>query len=328
MAENKSLWLLGASDPEMAAIERLLTSIGETTAHAVGSDGQRVHPGNAYRAIGYRLSRDDLDLSTRWDGPCYQVECGGDLPPDAVSIDHHRPGDPGYGRPTEEFLSASSVGQVYCHLAKLGKLRSELPWMVRGQAGQFVAPYTSPGADDPNWWVYTASAYIHCVPKDVVFTAAADHCLEPAYRGRCLGVDPDELMAWRVRTRAAFQNRSVSDVSVDVEAARKRLRACVELSDDVQATPTQATEVGGGPLGVGELIADLRGESIPELPEAAAREGIPFLATVKDRDGREKVILQAAPPELIRRFLAGEIVPNLVGMYGDPLRGLCGGYLA
>ena len=69
-------------------------------------------------------------------------------------------------------------------------------------------------------------------------------------------------------------------------------------------------------------------ETIPELPEAAAREGIPFTAKVKDRDGREKVVLQAASPELVRRFLAGEIITGLTGLYGDPARGFAGGYVA
>lgn len=93
----------------------------------------------------------------------------------------------------------------------------------------------------------------------------------------------------------------------DVEAARQRLREAVD--------------------GVIGTWADLRGQSIPELPEAAAREGIPFLATVRDRDGREKVVLQAAPPGLVSRFMAGEIVPGLKNVYGDPARGFAGGYV-
>lgn len=76
------------------------------------------------------------------------------------------------------------------------------------------------------------------------------------------------------------------------------------------------------------ILADLRGESITEgLLEAAARDGIPFLSTVRDLDGREKVVLQAAPPAMVSRFLAGEIVPDLVDAYGDPARGFAGGYL-
>ena len=37
---------------------------------------------------------------------------------EVVAVDHHRPGDPGYGRPPAEFLAASSLGQV---LALLGR---------------------------------------------------------------------------------------------------------------------------------------------------------------------------------------------------------------
>src|SRR5690606_5323560 len=38
-----------------------------------------------------------------------------------IRIDHHCPGDPGYGRPPSEFLTASSLGQVISELARLGK---------------------------------------------------------------------------------------------------------------------------------------------------------------------------------------------------------------
>jgi hypothetical protein len=38
------------------------------------------------------------------------------------------------------------------------------------------------------------------------------------------------------------------------------------------------------------------------------------------------VVLMAAPPDLVRRFLSGEIVPGLVDYYGDPARGFAGGY--
>ena len=74
--------------------------------------------------------------------------------------------------------------------------------------------------------------------------------------------------------------------------------------------------------------ADLRGRSIPELPEAAARDGIAFLASVKDKDGREKVVLQAAPPSLVRDFLEGRVVPSLKGHYGDPARGFAGAHVS
>lgn len=82
------------------------------------------------------------------------------------------------------------------------------------------------------------------------------------------------------------------------------------------------------PSSIPAEYADLRGEHIPELPEAAAREGIPFISDQTDRDGRKKVVLMAAPPELVKRFMSGQIVPGLVDVYGDPSRGFSGGYTA
>jgi len=147
-------------------------------------------------------------------------------------------------------------------------------------------------------------------------------------------VDPDALMRWRAKSRAAFQSRPVAAVLADVVAARARLL-------DAYGTPCRECGGRGGAIGGGSLeavgepchaagvhAADLRGPTIPELPEAACREGIPYLATVRDRDGREKVVIGAASPYLIRRFLAGGIVPGLVDYYGDPDRGYAGAYIA
>ncbi len=138
---------------------------------------------------------------------------------------------------------------------------------------------------------------------------AADHCLGAAYRGECPGVDPEALMAWRAESRARFQNRPVADVLADVEAARHIL--------------CSATSVLIG----GTLVADLRRQSVPELPEAAVREEIPFLATVRERDGREKVVIQGASDAVIAAFLAGAAAFGAGDTYGDPARGFAGVYL-
>src|SRR5690606_1710187 len=141
---------------------------------------------------------------------------------------------------------------------------------------------------------------------------AADHCLGAAYRGECPGVDPDELMRWRAASRAAFQQRAVEDVLADVEKACERLRAAPVVA-----------------LGESLAARDLRGEYVPELPEAAVREGLAYLATVADRDGRQKVVLGAADAETVQAFLE-QWAPRegLVNLYGDPARGFAGGYAA
>lgn len=367
------LWVLGASDPEMAAIEQLLVAAGEAVAYAT-VNGVRVHPGNAYKADGFISAT----VAAPWEGPVYFVECDGPALQDQCqwspdTVDHHRDGapperrrDPGYGLPPEEFLRASSLGQVISHLAQLGYGFPDWeaddtagPWSwgkpaCLGQAlnlpvvgvsrtggtavvttGETVAPdergsrYTTATRLSPDTYVL--------VPAELLMIAAADHCLESAYRGRCPGVDPDALMRWRAESRAAFQKRTVADVLRDVEAARAILRAAavapkrlvVDLLHPADREGYVAAASGSGDEYYDgyAVVADLRGRHVPELPEAAAREGIAFLAAVKDRDGREKVVLQAASPQLVALFLAGGVVAGLVDMYGDPMRGLAGGYL-
>jgi hypothetical protein len=233
-----------------------------------------------------------LDPTIDWtglDNPA-QVGCAAIV----ARIDHHRPGDPGYGKPPAEFLAASSIGQALTLLN--GRVRyTKYDQWISGHDG---CPASS-------------------IPTAIVLAAAADHCLEAAYRGLCPGVDPDALMQFRAEQRAAFRKAPVDQVLAEIETARARLRASNAhvYEDD-----------GDGIIGT---YADLRGESIPELPEAACREGIPFLADQNDRNGRKKVVLMAAPQgsDLVQRFMAGEIVPGLTDYYGDPARGFAGGYL-
>src|SRR5690606_4175915 len=123
--------------------------------YATDVTGQRVYPGNAYRCPVPEVPEGST---------VYAVECVGELPEGWIRIDHHRPGDPGYGKPPEEFLPASSIGQVLIELDRLG-VADRIP------------------------------------SKDIleaIRAAAADHCLAAAYRGECPGVDPDALMRWRV----------------------------------------------------------------------------------------------------------------------------------
>lgn len=291
------IWILGAPDPEMAAIESLLRECGERVEYALSDRGERVTAATAYRC----------PVPEAPEGATvYAVECFDVLPDGWVRIDHHRPGDPGYGRPPAEFFAASSIGQV---LDVLG---------------------------------------IASRREDVVLAAAADHCLAAAYRGECPGVDPDALMRWRVEQRAAHQGRSVEEVLADVERAREALMDApvVRLSPEPWEPAcgvhgrTGACWQSGGPdpsvrtdacYAMGDTLAvvDMRGQRIPELPEAAARDGVCFIASISERDGRIKVVCQSGTPEQIRAFMtAWAPAQGLVDIYGDPARGFAGGYLA
>jgi hypothetical protein len=183
-----------------------------------------------------------------------------------------------------------------CSLAHPSSVVTAAPlsgWTLRGER------YTGFGDERIPWAID--------VPEDYVLAAAADHCLAAAYRGECPGVDPDALLHWRLETRAAHQGRPVREIERDVAVALVYLQEALRIT-----------------LG-GVEVADLREEGhIRELPEAAARYGIPFLARLRDRDGRVKVVLQAAPAAAIEEFLAGAL--GLKDMYGDPARGFAGGY--
>jgi len=346
--------ILGAADPEMERIEAMLTRVGVRCGYALDARGSRVRGADAYSAVGV----DGTRRVGAHGEVVYLIECAVssesmlclDLDGcEVVTIDHHRPGDPGYGQPPEEFLPASSLGQVLAELARLGRLPPE--WPQRDD----WSGYCLGAISGPPWAVCTRSgekgrvvrwtvsdsvgldeqSTLAEIPRDLVLAAAADHCLPHAYAGWCPGVDPDELMRWRVQTRAAFQGRPVEAVLADIEVSRRLLR---------QANLGR----WGGSKGV--LCADLRpGKGVvcahhfkcdgrtpqcwadtPELPEAAAREGIPFLGVPRPATGatRQKVVLMGDHRgEAVRAFLGGwAAADGLVDLYGDPARGFAGGY--
>ena len=68
------IWILGADDPEMSAIETLLRECGERVLYAT-VDGQRAHSENAYQADA--LSVDFLGLDVYYVECKVANECGG-----------------------------------------------------------------------------------------------------------------------------------------------------------------------------------------------------------------------------------------------------------
>jgi hypothetical protein len=306
-------WILGASDPEMSMIETLLRECGEEVCYYTDAQGRRVHPGNAYLDHGVRYDNDSGE--TLMFVECLPVTYGNPL---VEVVDHHRPGDRGYGVGPEAYFYGSSIGQVvrlmakYCIQPREWQVEYEL-WRAYGEPGQLftlrrdhVVSYGATHDDGDHAFLWLV------VPTEILLVAAADHCLMAAYRGMCPGVDPDALMEWRMASRAAFQGRSVSDVMADVEAARKALRACIGLPSAQHP---------------GEVIADFRKhQTLPEMPEAACREGIPFMATVTEIGGRVKEVLQAASPEMTRTVME-EWRQAGYEVYGDPARGFAGAYL-
>lgn len=99
------VFVLGASDPEMSAIERVCREHDYVVLHACVR-GERVHAGNAYQADSINLAAYP-ELIPVW------VECRSkDYQDHHIIIDHHRVGDPGYGFLPSDYWPGSSIGQL------------------------------------------------------------------------------------------------------------------------------------------------------------------------------------------------------------------------
>lgn len=324
--------ILGAADPEMNYIEEILGDTGVLVAYAACEDPKtgkvvRVHPGSAYRAthILCPLGEDMIPIPGQTVSELFDathtltVECEVSCMAPALVADHHRPGDPGFGRPPAEFFSASSLGQVVVHLARSGQLNM-YGWRDRRDG----APDPAPGAIFPGkeggLSVFVGRRNMMAIiPKALVLTAAADHCLGAAYRGDCPGVDKEELLEFRVATQVAFRNSNSQDG--DILATRenvltdvRRAIAVLEAAPEVPGIPGMKDMMGYG--------------LIPQLPEAGTYTGTGYFAgpIVDPREGRKKFVCSGTP-EQVRAWLDRAEEFGLVDTYGDPARGFAGGYL-
>jgi hypothetical protein len=104
------IFILGANDPEMREITRVLAEAGECFTFARQA-GARVRARNAYDADGVseRLAKG---------AELIFIECSVRGMTATHVLDHHHPGDPGYECAPAEYLKGSSLGQLLTFLGK------------------------------------------------------------------------------------------------------------------------------------------------------------------------------------------------------------------
>lgn len=247
-------FVLGAPDHEMQEIRRICQAEG--FAHAFATcNGSMVRSEEAYYATGVRGVIPPGSRIVFVECQVLGLRC------DEV-IDHHNPGDPGYGKSPEEFLEGSSLGQF---LRRIGKEPTPLQRII----------------------------------------AAADHCLAAAYQGKCPGISPVELKAWREATRSTARAIPLPQLQSQIQEAALALQTAprIRLADvDV------AWFEEGAP---------------PEASEASAQTGIPYAYVRKDANGAVKSGIRSAPAAAIQAWLER---CGLKRTYGDPQRGFAGGY--
>lgn len=312
------IFVMGANDPEMSAIESLLRANQQQVAYAVNADGRRVTPATAYQAAGFVLADNPAQILVAGAThgadvptlvliecrvPNIPIECDGhdgQIWPSIV-CDHHRPGDPGYGKPADQYWEASSIGQVAA--------------VLDGNHGHDILNGGSSERAD-----------------ELLMVAAADHCLAAAYAGECYGVDPAELADFRIRQRAEFQKREVEELRADMEEALRALRNAplvfIHPAPDCWDNGSGWCEAHGQHADRCGAIPDLRGRFVPELREAALIARLSgYIAEVKEAGGRRKVVI-SGDEATVRAFLNSWAKSNgLAEIYGDPIRGFAGGYL-
>jgi hypothetical protein len=298
---KKLLTLLGAPDPEMFRIEQVCKLFGIPIIYA-RKGNQRVNPSQAKDSDPIEITNDYYEI--------IQVECRVPLKfksyfslPKIVTIDHHEPGDPGSEYGPSEFVRGSSLGQFLLHLSEM------FTFNKLADVGFVLIPDLSFSQPlvfyNDCWLIRDKSKNYYRICDDFKFAMAADHCLGAAYRGECPGVEPDQLMNWRLQIRSEFQKVPVTDLISKVRFAISKIKSA--------------------PI-IGPNIRDLRGEVIPELPEAGARVGEAILAgplEEKGKAGLKKYVLQFANKEQIDYFLA----MGFQNPYFNYERGFAGGYL-
>jgi hypothetical protein len=325
------VWVLGADDPEMAAIERLLLRSKERMEYAIDDFGKRVTPASAYKVE--KISQDALGSQR-----IYFVECGLAAENVGVKIDHHRPGDPGYGARSVDFMKAASIGQTISELARLGSLKLEV---TDCSFRTMLKSEMKPGDIfwNSGWYVCIGDVSdktiaIH-IPKKYMFIAAADHCLGEAYADQCLGVDRNSLFEFRLKQKVLFQSE-IEESEIDyleLQNLMELLRIKVDRAYNLLANAKiiekfyKKTSI---PENQQRRICDIRGPEVPELPEAATLYGLCYLASPAPRTGeRQKIVIGGyTTPAIVETFMAVWGPRNgLVEIYGDPTRGFAGGFL-
>jgi hypothetical protein len=333
------IWILGAADPEMAAIETLLHEGGQTVGYALDARGARVTPSGAYRAAAYSIEGEGINTTITAEC-CVTVECAlsplvesGQSP--RLTVDHHRPGDVGFGRPPEEFLAASSLGQVIDALCQLSVLPDS--WTLEPRSGHYCDSFAIHdwGQAEQRYVVVraTGDAFVRAIPHDLVIAAACDHCLGAAWQDQCPGVSRDDVRAYRARMATT---RPINPI--DPETYQLRFASTLHVLEDgatsgVRYVQLRHVHLSPGHEGPGwqTSVLDTRAcGHLDMLPDVASYLGVAYLTALTPRPGeRAKVVLGGATtPQMVRDFLKlWAPAQGLVDCYGDPERGFAGGYV-
>ena len=258
-----TIWILGAPDAEMTAIENLLRECGQSSLYGLApkmrrdpetgrlvvvcDDGgnpvyQRVAPGQAAAAAGEVYLTGDFVPRPLAGLEVVAIEVAGPWGPPA--IDHHDE-HPLASAPPREFMSASSLGQVISQLAQMGALpdhwlmeevidvRERRGTLAEAGRGWFVWLGLTGETQDGGGLGEFFVGQLTYIPRPLVFEAAADHCPAAAVAGQCPGVDPVPFSAFLAenKRRQYFPWMSPEDFARELSISRATLLAAPPVTE-------------------------------------------------------------------------------------------------
>ena len=187
---DKTLFILGAKDPEMDRIEHILRTLGLAFVYSKTA-AARSRSYNAYYA-------DYLPEERFYENKIF-IECNTSytLSGDIFYIDHHHKEDFGFHYDSKEFIKGSSIGQLLQMLLHnsfertVDTLKLEIVDKTNDTYGYFY---------DDTWYFKSNNDLVVKIPEDIVYEAAADHSLSEAYFGLCPGIDPQKMYDFRIRS--------------------------------------------------------------------------------------------------------------------------------
>lgn len=195
--DKEWIFLLGAQDPEMREIERIVTAAGIKCLHAA-RDGVRCSANHAYAANGaVLLGRDGQARPALLPpkAPTVMVECdlAGHAP--VARVDHHNPGDPGFDKGPADYLCGSSLGQT---LMLLEREPDDTQRLLAAADHCLTAAYQGecPGVD----------------PNELLFLRAS---WQAKMSGRTLGDVIDGILTAARRVRRKYDSESGLSIFLD-----------------------------------------------------------------------------------------------------------------
>jgi hypothetical protein len=364
---TERVWILGAPDLEMDAIEQLLDSAGEVIAYAQTLDSdhrwRRVHDGNAYAKPDvyarlpvcpektfyfiecHAIMVDFMGKALR--APPAWIECNSKI------IEHHRPGDlyPGSfecGQPPTKFLPASSIGQVIRELASLGRLGltdlerlANLGQLPSGRLASIVPVESlaelAPSTSSPHLWPREH----HCLgnPGEWVLGGfrgmwkVGEKMSDPNLV-RPVGIPQDILLiaACDHCLGAAYAGECSGVYPLDVLGYRTKVRAAVRKCTEKEVS--QDIEKAFKCLDKAQRIvlgnstfSDVRGMELPELTDAGAYLNISYLAGPVEDASGRKKITCRGRSDDIEGFFTWAKEEGMTDVHGDLASGFGEAYL-